>query len=350
MIVPVRPQEQLLLDLLNELPAGRLLCNTVGRAQFAAAYAERHPAMPVACWFLDLYQLERSRTIHEPLPANLKLFCAADPPAEPYDLVVWAFSRQGDGELLRETLQIGHERLVPGGRFIAAIDYARDQWLHEQLRRMFTKVTRRENRSGVVYLAAKTTPLRKLKSFSAEFAFRDGERLIQMRTRPGVFSHRELDGGARALLKSMRIESGQRVLDLGCGSGAVGLAAAVRVPEAAVTAIDSSARAIEATLWAKDRHNAQNLAAALDCDGRTIGSAAYDLVLANPPYYSDFRLADLFVRTAARALSDRGLLLVVTKTPDWYLEHLAPAFTEINPQPVSNYVVISAEKNTNPTR
>ena len=39
MIVPVRPQEQLLLDTLGELPAGRLLCNTAGRAQFAAEYA-----------------------------------------------------------------------------------------------------------------------------------------------------------------------------------------------------------------------------------------------------------------------------------------------------------------------
>ena len=122
------------------------------------------------------------------------------------------------------------------------------------------------------------------------------------------------------------------------------------MPTAFVTAIDSCSRAIEATLWAKDRHNAQNLAAALDCDGRTIGSAAYDLVLANPPYYSDFRLAQLFLRTATRALGDRGLLLIVTKSPEWYLERLAPAFAEINPQATSNYVVISAEKRTSPER
>ena len=142
---------------------------------------------------------------------------------------------------MRETLQMGHERLAQGGRLVASIDYARDQWLHEQLRRMFAKVTRRQSDSGVVYLATKTDPLRKLKNYAAEFAFRDGERLIQLRTRPGVFSHRELDGGARALIKTMRIEAGMRVLDLGCGSGAVGIAAAVREPGATVDAIDSSA-------------------------------------------------------------------------------------------------------------
>jgi spermidine dehydrogenase len=53
---------------------------------------------------------------------SLRLICEADPPAEEFDLVAWAFSKQGDGELVREMLQTGHERLVIGGRMVAAID------------------------------------------------------------------------------------------------------------------------------------------------------------------------------------------------------------------------------------
>ena len=91
-----RPQERLLLDLLTELPAGRLLCNTAGRAQFAAECARQHSSSPVVCWFLDLYQFQQSRSANQPLPLNLQLRCEADPPAEEFDLVAWAFSRQGD--------------------------------------------------------------------------------------------------------------------------------------------------------------------------------------------------------------------------------------------------------------
>jgi 16S rRNA (guanine1207-N2)-methyltransferase len=340
----IRPAEQLLLDQLDRLPAGRLLSNTAGRAQFAAAYARRHPAVTTACWFLDRYQEEQSRLVQQPLPPNLEWHCTPGPPLEPFDLVAWAFGRQGDGELVRETLQIGHERLAPGGLMIVSIDYPRDQWLNEQLRRMFSKVTRRQTDLGVLYLATKNTPLRKLKNYAAEFAFRDGERLIQLRTRPGVFSHRELDGGARALIKAMRIEPGQRVLDLGCGSGAVGITVALRPGAAVVTAIDSNPRAIEATLWAKDRNSASNLETTLDASGSSLAAGAYDLVLANPPYYSDFRLARLFVNIAQRALAPHGQLLVVAKTPNWYLENLTQAFSDPTSTPVGNYHVVSATK------
>jgi 16S rRNA G1207 methylase RsmC len=338
----VRTQERLLLDLPAELPAGRLLCNTAGRAQFAAEFARLHPQLPVVCWFLDLYQRQESQALSP--PPNVHLACESDPPRREFDLVAWSFSRQGDGELTREMLQIAQERLAVGGRFVAAIDNPRDQWLHTLLRDMFPKVTRRPAGDGAVYLATKGAPPRKTKNYAAEFAFRDGERLIHLRTRPGVFSHRELDGGARALIKAMNVEPAMHVLDLGCGSGAVGIAAALRAADVRVAAIDSNPRAIESTTWAAERNAASRLTARLDCDGTTIEPGTYDVVLANPPYYSDFRIAKLFITIAARALARRGWLRVVTKTPQWYLDHLPATFHEVMTQPVGNYIVVSARR------
>jgi 16S rRNA G1207 methylase RsmC len=344
MISPVRPQERLLLDLTTDLPAGRLLCNSAGRVQFAAEYARHHSGASVVCWFLDLYQLKQCQTVNEALPPNVQLVCQSDPPADERDLVAWAFSRQGDGELTREVLQTGHERLAIGGRLIAAIDNPRDQWLHEQLQAMFSKVTRRPSDTGVVYLATKTAPLRKLKKYTAEFAFRDGERLIHLRTRPGVFSHRQLDGGARALIKTMRVQPAMQVLDLGCGSGAVGIAAALRADAVRVVAIDSNPRAVECAMWAAERNAVGNFSASLDCDGNSIAGGSYDLVLANPPYYSDFRIAQLFVKIAVCALRKNGWLLIVTKTPQWYVEHLPEEFNEVMTQPAGNYVVVTTRR------
>lgn len=342
-----RPQEQLLLDALPELPPGRLLASTAGRAQFAAAFARRDAASHAACWLLDLYQQEECRRANLPLPANLQLLCQADPPEEACDVVAWTFSKQGDGELTREMLQAGHQKLNLGGRMACAIDNPRDQWLHEQLQAIFPKVTRRPAKRGVLYLATKTAPLKKLKSYAAEFTFKDGDRELRLRTRPGVFSHRELDGGARALIKSLSIAPGQHILDLGCGSGAVGLAAALRDASVSVHALDSNPRAIEATLWAAAQNGvADRLTATLDCDGRTLTAGSFDLVLANPPYFSNFRIAELFLRIAARVLNPGGRLVLVTKMLQWYQEHLTGSFTVIESNSVGSFDVITAERTT----
>ena len=339
-----RPQEQRLIDLAAELSAPRVLTNTVGRGQFAAAFAEQNAHSQVTCWLLDLYQLNECSAFCQPRRPNLQLVCLADPPADEFDLVAWSLSRTGQAELTREMLQIGYERLAIGGRFVASIDNAADHWLHEQLKRMFPKVTRRVEGRGAVYLATKTSPLKKRKEYSSELAFRDGERLIYVRTRPGVFSHRELDGGARAMIKVMEITAGMRVLDLGCGSGAVGLAAALRAEGVRVHAIDSNPRAVEAIEWGAERNNVSGLTAALDCDGTTAEPRAFDLVLANPPYFSNFRIAELFLRIAARALKKGGKLLLVTKTPQWYAENMPAAFDDAFTQPAGNYVLVVARK------
>jgi 16S rRNA (guanine1207-N2)-methyltransferase len=339
----IRPHEQMLIALIPELAAARVLTNTAGRGQFAAAYARAHSQAAVMCWFLDLYPQQQANLANQPLPANLQLICAADPPPDEVDLVAWHFSRQGEAELTREMLQLGHQRLAMGGRMAVAVDQPNDQWLGELLRGMFPKVTRRPAAEGTVYLATKSEPLKKLKDYTCELAFRDGERLIHLRTRPGVFSHREVDGGARALLK-METGSAQRILDLGCGSGAVGIAAALRIEGASARAIDSNPRALEAVQWACQKNGVSNLTTALDCDGSSLQPGTFDRVLANPPYYSNYRIADLFLRIAQRALASGGRLLVVTKTPQWFVEHLEQPWQEVGTGAIGQYAIVQATR------
>lgn len=341
---PARPQEQLLIERIPELDPRKVLCTTAGRGQFARELAAAKPQANVACLFLDLYQLQQSeREDTAPLP-NLNRICQADFPPGEVDLAVIFCSAHGIAELSRDLLQQAHDRLEAKGKLIAAIDNPEDQWLHDELHKLFAKVTREPQDDGVIYSATKTTPLAKQKHFDAEFAFRDQSRIIFLHSRPGVFSHRRLDTGARALINAMVVHPKMRILDLGCGSGAVGIAAALRQPDAEVWAIDSNPRAVQCAELGAARNGVLNLTTRLDADGSGIPPEHFDLILANPPYYSQYRLAELFLRTTVRSLNERGELLIVTKSPAWFRENLPEWFRDVGERPQKEYFVFSCKR------
>lgn len=343
--LPVRPQEQLLIDAMPELAATRVVCTTAGRAQFAEIYARERPDAQVQCCFMDLFQRNQSEfqvLDHGPV-GNLNLICEPDLPAESFDLAAFAFRKGGDAELTRDLMQQGYLRLSDGGRMLASTDNDEDQWLHEQMQELFPKVTRRPVRKqGTLYLATKTGPLKKQKTFDSEFVFRDRGRLIRMYSRPGVFSHRRIDLGARTLINTMQIRQGMKVLDMGCGVGTVSLAAAFAAENVQVMSLDSNPRAIQCTQKSAELNGAAAVSAILDCEGQAASTGDFDLVLANPPYFSNYAIAELFLDTAYRALKTGGLVHVVTKTPNWFLERMPLWFVDIRESEVGDYRVLTA--------
>lgn len=343
--LPVRPHEQLLIDAMPELTATNVICTTAGRAQFAERYARERPESHVECCFLDLFQKNQSEfQVHDHGPIdNLKFCCEPDLPATPADLVAFTFRKGGDAELTRDLMQQGHQRLVDGGRLLATTDNDEDQWLHEQLQELFPKVTRRPFRKvGMLYLATKPGPLKKVKNFDCEFAFRDRGRLLRVHSRPGVFSHRRIDLGARTLINTMQIKPGMKVLDMGCGVGTVALAASFAAENVSVMALDSNPRAVQCTRLSAELNGAAGITAILDCEGRAASTGDFDLVLANPPYFSNYAIAELFLDTAYRALKTGGLIHVVTKTANWFLERMPLWFVDIQEAEVGDYRVLTA--------
>jgi 16S rRNA (guanine1207-N2)-methyltransferase len=250
---------------------------------------------------------------------------------------------QGDGELARELLQQAHLALAVGGELWATTDNAADHWLGEQIGKLFDQVRCVRQELGTLYQATKRSPLKKQKNYDAEFAFRDGARLLKIKSRPGVFSHRQIDPGARALLGALDIHAGESVLDLGCGSGAVALAGAARDSTARVVAIDANTRAVQCVRWGAEQNGLVNLTANVDCDGSTLAPSSFDLVLTNPPYFAQNRIAERFLEMAQGALRSGGRLVVVTKSPQWYAENLARlGFAHVEDVVVKNYVLVNA--------
>lgn len=134
---------------------------------------------------------------------------------------------------------------------------------------------------------------------------------------PGVFSRERLDIGTRVLLPCIpKLSGNARIVDLGCGNGALGIQAALLNPEAELSFIDESFAAVA---------SAQNNFATA-CPDRTatflVGDGLLDaparsaeLVLCNPPFHQQQVVGDeialrMFAQSR-RALVNGGSLLVV---------------------------------------
>jgi 16S rRNA (guanine1207-N2)-methyltransferase len=280
---------------------------------------------------------------------QIELFCNTDLPDALYDTVLFPTDARGAAELTRDMLQAIHNRLKPSGRLIVSTNNGKDHWLHEQLRSMFGRTTILKQKDGVCYIARKGATVPKQKNYDAEFAFRDEERLIPCASRPGVFSHRRVDPGARALIRSLNLlkdsQNGRtftpkRIVELGCGCGAVAVAAAIRYPQASVLAVDSHARAVQSTERTARLNQVTNLNVMLTSNGLLPNAGEYDLFLANPPYYSDYRISEIFLISASESLKPGGRLHLVTKSTEWHENRMTELFGNVSVKRFGDYDVL----------
>ena len=117
----------------------------------------------------------------------------------------------------------------------------------------------------------------------------------------GVFSASRLDSGTRFLLDHLKQPAGPlRVIDLGCGNGVFGMMTASNNPEAEVTFIDESYRAVasaEATFRANlgPERTARFLVGNGMFDianGTPPSKGGIDRVLNNPPFHENHAICD----------------------------------------------------------
>ncbi|MEU6097004.1 methyltransferase [Streptomyces sp. NPDC047079] len=132
----------------------------------------------------------------------------------------------------------------------------------------------------------------------------------------GVFCADRLDIGTRFFLGHLPgVRGAERIVDLGCGNGVVGLAAALGDPGAEVLFVDESYQAV-ASAEATYRDNAEGAAEFRVGDGLSgVPAGSVDLVLNNPPFHSHQATTDAtawrMFTGARRALRPGGELWVI---------------------------------------
>jgi len=130
-------------------------------------------------------------------------------------------------------------------------------------------------------------------------------------TDAGVFSRDGLDRGTELLLDALPALSG-RVLDLGCGWGAVGVALGKRWPELDIVMTDINSRAV-GLAWRNLTENGVR-ATVVQGDGFAAVEGKFDAIVTNPPIRAGKAVIyGLFAQARDYLKPDGALYVVIRK-------------------------------------
>jgi len=319
----------------------------LGSPREAAELAAGLSPGEITCYQMDLYQAERLREELAQRSSRANVCAHADLwdlPSQ-YKTLLYPVPRGGERSLKIDMIEQAYHVLEPLGSLLVFSPYEKDNFLPATLKKVFKRVHAPAAGLGVLFICQRhgERPRRRHEvTFQVQSEF---GRSLRFLSRPGVFSYGRFDDGARALVETMEIEEGARVLDLGCGCGTNGIFAGLRSgPEGFTLFADSNVRAT-----ALAEHNAAALGLT-NFQVLTSSSVAglpdddFDVVLANPPYYAQQSIAPMFIEQSWRLLRPGGRLYLVTKQPDTVGSLVIEVFGDVEAAQRRGYQVLCARK------
>jgi 16S rRNA (guanine1207-N2)-methyltransferase len=138
---------------------------------------------------------------------------------------------------------------------------------------------------------------------------------VTLYTLPGVFSREHADEATLLLADAMQIEAGENVLDLGCGAGALGIAAASLTPRGRVVMVDADVEAVRCAAHSAAAAGLSNATALPSDVASAVIDQRFDVVVTNPPFHSgkatDLDVPLQFIADSFTVLRPGGRLYLV---------------------------------------
>ena len=171
-----------------------------------------------------------------------------------------------------------------------------------------------------------------------------GEVTLQLQTEPRLFSPQRADAGTLAMLSVITFDPRDKVLDLGCGYGLVGVLAAHHIPPKRVIMLDNDPRAVAVARRNADANGVPDVTVLLSDGFKDTRETGFTKIISNPPYHVDFSVPKHFIEKGFNRLELGGTMWMVTKRRDWYRNKLGAIFGGCRVYEIDEYSVCSATK------
>ncbi|MEM2995539.1 MAG: methyltransferase [Candidatus Bathyarchaeia archaeon] len=137
---------------------------------------------------------------------------------------------------------------------------------------------------------------------------------FQFLTASGVFSKKHVDLGTRLLIESMILPESGCVLDMGCGYGAVGIAAATFNPNIKVIMVDVNERAVWLTKQNIQINNVINAEARHGHFYTPVEDLKFNCILSNPPVSAGMEKIKAMITEAPKHMNSKSSFQMVVKS------------------------------------
>lgn len=167
---------------------------------------------------------------------------------------------------------------------------------------------------------------------------------LRFKTNDKIFSPKYIDPGTLAMLSVVDFEKGQKIMDLGCGYGVVGILAAKIVGDHQVFMSDINEDAVQIARGNADLNGVGGVNLYVSNAYENINEAGFDMILSNPPYHVDFSVPKAFIEKGFNRLKLNGKMYMVTKRKDWYKNKLVSIFGGVKIMDINGYYVFLSIK------
>jgi 16S rRNA (guanine1207-N2)-methyltransferase len=169
---------------------------------------------------------------------------------------------------------------------------------------------------------------------------------LVFRTHPRLFSPRAIDRGTLAMIDSLEFGPDEKVLDLGCGYGVVGILVAKLLGPDAVLMVDSDPLAVEFARANAELNGVGSVRVVVSDAYENLDQSGFTAIPVNPPYHTDFSVAKRFIEGGFRRLTIGGRMVMVVKRRKWYANKLRAVFGGVHVRDVTGYYVMTAQRRT----